>query len=87
MSKYASHWREAAAPVIARVLKETEGQSNAEIGKALRFAFPFGPYENHPRKIWLDEIRVQRRKKKIRPHPAHRQVESTAGQADLFGAK
>lgn len=82
--KCVSHWRETAAPIIARVLKETEGQPESVIRKALRAAWPFGQYANHPLKIWRDEIRIQRGKKKLRPHPMQRKVESTSGQTEMF---
>ena len=56
-------WREKAAPIIERVLKETQGKPEAEIVKALFDAYPFGPRQYHPYKIWLDEIKIQRGKK------------------------
>jgi hypothetical protein len=56
-------WRQAAAPIIAKVLTETTGQSESAIRKALRDAFPWGERAMHPYKIWLDEIRRQRKKK------------------------
>lgn len=59
-----STWRTKAAPIIRQVLKETKGQSEKEIRKALIDAYPFGVREYHPYKIWCDEIRVQRGKKK-----------------------
>ena len=55
-----SQWRKEAAPIIARVLKETAGQDEKAIRKALRDAYPFGAREHHPYKIWCDEIRRQR---------------------------
>lgn len=54
-----SHWRRRAAPIIAEVLVATAGRPENEIRAALRAAYPFGPREHHPYKIWLDEIRVQ----------------------------
>jgi len=60
-------WRDRARPVIAEVLKETQGQSEKEIRKALRDAYPFGPMQYHPYKIWLDEIKAQRGLKKAKP--------------------
>jgi hypothetical protein len=53
-------WRAKARPIIKQVLKETEGQGEKEIRKALREAYPFGPRQYHPYKVWLDEIKVQR---------------------------
>ena len=60
-----SSWRKYAAPIIARVLAKTEGQPDAEIRAALRAAYPFGPREHHPYKIWLDEIRIQTGRRRI----------------------
>ena len=54
-----SYWRRLAAPIIAKVLAETKGKPDAEVRAALRDAYPFGPREHHPYKIWLDEIRIQ----------------------------
>lgn len=53
-------WREHAAPIIAKVLKDTKGKTDKEIRKALREAYPYGQREYHPYKIWCDEIRAQR---------------------------
>lgn len=46
MSK--SYWRDQAAPIIERVLKEMAGKPEKEIRKALHDAYPFGPREYHP---------------------------------------
>ena len=53
-------WRKYAAPVVAAALRETKGQPEGVIRKALFDAYPFGSRANHPYKIWLDEIRKQR---------------------------
>jgi hypothetical protein len=53
-------WRDYARPIIQQVLKETKGQDEKVIRKALRDAYPFGARQYHPYKIWLDEIKVQR---------------------------
>jgi len=53
-------WRDNARPLIARILKETEGKSEREIRKALRDGYPWGPRAMHPYKIWCDEVRRQR---------------------------
>ena len=60
-----SHWRRLAAPIIARVLAENTGKPEREVRAALRSAYPFGPREHHPYKIWLDEIRVQTGRRKL----------------------
>lgn len=59
-----SYWRNKARPIIARVLKENKGADEQTIKRALRDAYPFGPREYHPYKIWLDEIAVLRGTKK-----------------------
>lgn len=59
MTKYVSHWREHAAKVIARVLKETAGKPEKEIRKALKEAYPFGERVRHPYKVWLSEVAYQ----------------------------
>lgn len=53
-------WRDRCAPIIEKVLKETKGQGEAEVKKALFDAYPFGMRQYHPYKIWLSEIRRQR---------------------------
>jgi hypothetical protein len=55
-----SSWRRQAAPIIEKVLRETEGQDEKVIRGALRAAYPFGERQYHPYKIWLDEIKRQR---------------------------
>jgi hypothetical protein len=71
-------WRASAKPIIQQVLRETRGQSEKEIRKALKDAYPWGERNYHPYKIWCDEIRVQRglkRSKSEIPNP---------DQTDLF---
>lgn len=63
-----THWRDRARPIVQKVLEETKGQPENEISKALFNAYPFGERKMWPYKIWLDEIRVQRKTKKHRPH-------------------
>jgi hypothetical protein len=60
-----SHWRRKAAPIIAEVLAATAGRPEHEIRAALRAAYPFGPREHHPYRIWLDEIRVQTGRRRL----------------------
>jgi hypothetical protein len=60
-----SYWRRRAAPIIAKVLAETNGKPDVEVRAALRAVYPFGPREHHPYKIWLDEIRIQTGRRKI----------------------
>lgn len=56
-------WRDSAKPIIAQVLKDTKGQPEKAIRKALKEAYPFGMRKYHPYKIWLSEIQIQRGKK------------------------
>ena len=63
MSRYDT-CRDRYRPIIARVLDETRGGTESEIRKALRDAFPSGERAYWPYKVWLDEIRVQRGKKR-----------------------
>lgn len=56
-------WRARAAPIIAKVLADTEGKPEEDIRRALYAAYPFGPRKMHPYKIWLDEIKRQRGEK------------------------
>lgn len=59
------HWRGAARPIIAEVLAANKDKPEAEIKAALKKAYPFGLRENFPYKVWLDEIRVQRGKRRF----------------------
>ena len=79
-------WRDSARPVIARVIAEVGTEDMKALKAALRAAYPFGPYDMHPRKIWLDEIRVQ-----LGLKPVHepkmtliQPVKPLAGQGSLF---
>lgn len=60
-------WRERAAPIVAQTLRATAGRPEAEVRAALRAAYPFGPREDWPYKVWLDEIRRQRGLPRARP--------------------
>jgi hypothetical protein len=64
-----SNWREHSRKVIQRVLEETKGQDEKTIRKALTDAYPFGERAMHPYKIWLDEIKVQRKKRTFGVRP------------------
>lgn len=65
----AGTWRDSARPIIHDVLTEHKDSDEATIKKALRDAYPFGMRKYHPYKIWLDEIKVQRRLKKSKTAP------------------
>jgi hypothetical protein len=53
-------WRDRARPIVAQVLRDTAGQPEEVIKKALFDAYPFGERHYTPYKIWLNEIRRQR---------------------------
>jgi hypothetical protein len=59
-----STWRERATPIIEDVLRITAGQDEKAIRVALRDAYPFGPRQYHPYRIWCDEVKRQRGLKK-----------------------
>jgi len=73
-------WRDSARPIIKQVLKETQGQTEKEIIKALKEAYPWGQRSLHPYKIWLDEIKVQRGFKRFGKKPE----EPDPNQTELF---
>jgi hypothetical protein len=55
-----SRWRLKAAPIIAKVLYECQGKTEAELRKALHAAYPFGERSMYPYKVWLDEVKRQK---------------------------
>ena len=59
-------WRDIARPIIADVLQNTNGMDEHTIKKALYDAYPFGERQYHPYKIWLDEIKVQRKMRRFK---------------------
>lgn len=54
-----SYWRSHAKPIIAEVIKNNPGKSNAELKKLISKKYPFGERAYHPYKIWLDEVKRQ----------------------------
>jgi len=74
-------WRDRARPLIAKVISRVGTEDMKGLRKALREAFPFGPRDYHPYKIWLDEIRVQLgtkpEKVKTEPEPVDEQGKFT----------
>lgn len=76
-----SGWRNAARPIIAKVLADNAGKPEKEIRAALRDAYPFGKRRYHPYKIWCSEIRIQMGK---RPPLGTRVKGSDPRQDDLF---
>ena len=51
--------RDKARPIIAGVIRDVGTSDMKRLREALRDAFPWGPREHHPYKIWLSEIRYQ----------------------------
>jgi hypothetical protein len=58
------NWRGKATPIVREVLARTAGQPEHAIKQALFDAYPFGERDYYPYKVWLDEIRRQRGKKR-----------------------
>lgn len=58
-------WRDKCAPIIAKVLQEHIFCDEKMINKALHDAYPFRERAMHPYKIWLDEIKRQRKNKPV----------------------
>lgn len=73
----AKNWRDSARPIIHQVLEENKGKTDKEIRKALLEAYPFGARKWHPYKIWLDEIRVQMKKRTFGRRPDHHNPDQT----------
>lgn len=59
MTRYTSHWRDQARPIIAKVLEEHKNSSDQDLKKALFNAYPFGERKYYPYKCWLLEIASQ----------------------------
>lgn len=58
-------WRDIARPIIAETLAATDGMDERTIKNALYDAYPFGERQYHPYKVWLDEIKVQRKERRF----------------------
>jgi hypothetical protein len=54
-----SSWRNAAAPIIAKVIDEVGTDDMRALRQALREAYPWGEKRMHPYRIWCNEIRRQ----------------------------
>ncbi len=54
-----SYWRELASPIIKKIIESNKGKTNKELKFLISKEYPFGGRENHPYKIWLDEIKRQ----------------------------
>ncbi len=55
----AMSWADAAAPVVAEVIRRVGRSDMKALRKALTEAYPWGERENTPNKAWLDEVRRQ----------------------------
>lgn len=78
-------WREKARPVIAAVLRETAGQDETAIKKALFDAYPFAVREYYPYSVWLHEIKVQRGlKPKSKPKRGKVEIAPDPRQPEMF---
>ncbi|PHN80626.1 hypothetical protein AO272_09190 [Pseudomonas syringae pv. cerasicola] len=52
-------WADAAAPIVAQVIRQVGRTDMRVLRKALADAYPWGERENAPYKAWLAEIRRQ----------------------------
>ena len=52
-------WRDKARPIIQAVIAKHGIDDLRTLRRALRDAYPWGPRQYHPYKIWCDEVRVQ----------------------------
>lgn len=62
-------WRDVAGPIVEAVLRDTEGQSEESVQRALHEAYPWAAYKVGVRmsarhQVWLDVVRRQRGKRK-----------------------
>jgi len=76
-------WREHCAPIIARVIREHQGESEAEIRAALREAYPWGVRAHWPYLAWCSEVRKQLGAEARRRGEQCRQEQIDAGQTEL----
>lgn len=79
-------WRDQARPIIAAVIADVGTADRKRLRLALRDAYPWGPREYHPYRIWCHEIRVQLGE--VEPPGRRvrvRAVEPSSGQRQLFG--
>lgn len=55
-----SHWAKEAKSTIERVVAENPGKTDDELLELIDAAYPFGPREHWPYKVWLTERRAWR---------------------------
>jgi len=77
-----SIWRTEARAVIAKVRADNPGVTGPALKKLANAAYPFGPRQYHPYKIWLSELRAQFPK----PRPVCKRC-GGAGWYDLGGGR
>lgn len=81
-------WRDRARPIIAKVIAEIGLTDMKRLRKAISEAYPFGPREMHPYKIWCDEVRRQLGLKVVKDRKGVPvEVKPLAGQQELFNEK
>lgn len=73
------HWKTISIKTIEKVLSENKGKTEAEIRKALHYAYPFGERKMWPYKVWLKEIKI-RMDKLFPPAP----VNQDSNQIEMF---
>ncbi len=73
-------WRDTCRPIIAKAIADNKPNGDAAVKKALHKAYPFGERKYHPYKVWLDEIRVQLKKRKF----GKKNIETPKEQTSLF---
>lgn len=64
MKRKRATWRDAARARIAKVVAEVGTDDPERLRKALFDAYPWGPRENHPYRMWCEEMR-----KALNPEP------------------
>jgi len=62
-----SQWRKAANQVIAKVVADNPDLPEQELRKKLSEAYPFGPRQYHPYKIWLSAVKEHFARKQPTP--------------------
>lgn len=81
-------WRERLAPIIREALRETEGEPEPVIRRALRRAWNdagLGERRYFPYEVWCSEVRRQRGLEKPKPKPKRNgREESDERQPTLF---
>ena len=78
-------WRDYARPVIAEVINRVGIDDPKLLRKELSDAYPFFEKENHPYRIWLDEIKRQLGQLPPLGQRKPKEKEIDPNQIDLFG--